>query len=298
VFFEAFQKYKHLDFHITGESYAGHYIPAIAKVIVEKNAFASPAEKINLVSVAIGNGITDALTQNEFFPDMAADTKYGPILQPYEIERMRKQYPLCRTISKACYRWQSPITCVPAEAYCAKVAFDAFEQTGLNYYDIRLKPGDKKFDTYSNAIDSWLNRQEIQKTLGVEFPHQGCSDKVMDNFVKQGDEMYPIVNYIPPLLESGLRVLIYAGDADWICNWIGNKGWVLKLDWPGKQGFNRAKDIPWVSKKSGKPAGEFRQYENFAFLRVYESSHFVPFDQPVHSNEFINAWIRNKAIVE
>ena len=28
---------------------------------------------------------------------------------------------------------------------------------------------------------------------------------------------------VPPLLAAGIRVLIYAGDADFICNWMGNK---------------------------------------------------------------------------
>lgn len=32
-------------------------------------------------------------------------------------------------------------------------------------------------------------------------------------------------------------------------------------------------------------------YDNFAFLRVYEAGHMVPYDQPEHSLEFINTWI-------
>ncbi len=99
------------------------------------------------------------------------------------------------------------------------------------------------------------------------------------------------------MLASGLRILIYAGDADWICNWIGNKQWVLQLNWPGKEKMNAATDVEWVSNVTKKSAGEYRQVDNFAFLRVYESSHFVPFDQPEHSWEFINAWINNRPIV-
>ncbi len=99
------------------------------------------------------------------------------------------------------------------------------------------------------------------------------------------------------MLESGLRILIYAGDADWICNWIGNKKWVLELDWSGKTKMNTATDKLWISNSTKKLAGEYRQADNLSFLRIYESSHFVPFDQPEHSLEFITAWINNIQIV-
>lgn len=44
-------------FYITGESYAGHYIPAVAHHIWAFNKAADPAERINLKGVAIGNGL-------------------------------------------------------------------------------------------------------------------------------------------------------------------------------------------------------------------------------------------------
>ena len=27
--------------------------------------------------------------------------------------------------------------------------------------------------------------------------------------------------------------MLYVGDLDFICNWLGNKAWALKLDWKG-----------------------------------------------------------------
>ena len=90
-----------------------------------------------------------------------------------------------------------------------------------------------------------------------------------------GDWNKPYVNDLPPLLEEGVRILIYAGDADFICNWFGNKAWTKLLEWYGQDGFNEAKDVAWKSKLSGKPLGEYRTFENFAFLRVYEAGHMV-----------------------
>mmetsp|Transcript_22817 Transcript_22817/g.22658 ORF Transcript_22817/g.22658 Transcript_22817/m.22658 type:complete len:260 (+) Transcript_22817:16-795(+) len=51
LFLERFPEYKGRPFYITGESYAGHYIPAMTARIIEKNN-----SDINIVASAIGNG--------------------------------------------------------------------------------------------------------------------------------------------------------------------------------------------------------------------------------------------------
>lgn len=52
-----FPQYLGRDFYITGESYAGHYAPELAKLILERNAL-SPL-KINLKGFMVGNPATD-----------------------------------------------------------------------------------------------------------------------------------------------------------------------------------------------------------------------------------------------
>ena len=47
---------------------------------------------------------------------------------------------------------------------------------------------------------------------------------------------------VPDLLDNGVRVLIYAGDVDYICNWIGNKAWTMDLPWSGSSQFKNAGD--------------------------------------------------------
>ncbi|WJX65052.1 hypothetical protein P8452_49755 [Trifolium repens] len=55
--------FKHRPIYITGESYAGKYVPAIGYYILEKNAKLKDFERVNLAGVAIGNGLTDPVTQ-------------------------------------------------------------------------------------------------------------------------------------------------------------------------------------------------------------------------------------------
>ena len=63
------------DFYVTGESYAGHYVPAVShRLFVEMNKPDVP-EKINLKGFAIGNGLTDPGIQYGAYSDFALINK-------------------------------------------------------------------------------------------------------------------------------------------------------------------------------------------------------------------------------
>ena len=38
-----------------------------------------------------------------------------------------------------------------------------------------------------------------------------------------GDGMHNSAQLLPPLIDDGIRVLIYAGEDDFMCNYLGNK---------------------------------------------------------------------------
>ncbi|KAJ3335619.1 hypothetical protein HDU91_002100, partial [Kappamyces sp. JEL0680] len=220
ILFDAYPQYAGLPFHVTGESYAGigsggitigHYVPEVARVIVQGNGDPS-SHHVNLQSIAIGNGITDALTQYEYFPDMAEDPKYGPILSKEDIQAMRDGWPLCKFLSEQCYAQQNPLTCVPASKFCYQTMYSAYERSGRSPYDVRHNAS--YFTPMEDNFEAWLNRKDIQAQLGVTgHRHVWCSEPVGKRFDDFGDHGLPIVSDIPPLLEANIRVLIYAGDA-------------------------------------------------------------------------------------
>ena len=61
------------NFNSEGESYAGHYIPAISNHIWEKNQEDDDDYKIPLKGLAIGNGLTNTEIQYTTYPEMAFD---------------------------------------------------------------------------------------------------------------------------------------------------------------------------------------------------------------------------------
>ncbi|KAF5751845.1 serine carboxypeptidase S10 family protein [Tripterygium wilfordii] len=61
--------------YITGESYAGKYVPAIGYYILKKNMRLPELEQVNLTRVAIGDGLTDPMIQVELEKDQSEAVK-------------------------------------------------------------------------------------------------------------------------------------------------------------------------------------------------------------------------------
>lgn len=289
LFFSKFVSLTNNDFHIAGESYAGHYIPNIASVIMN-NEF----RFFNLTSVMIGNGITDALIQYYYYIPMACnatESGYKQIISDDDCAKLETMYPRCAALINSCYHSQNALTCLPANLYCERM-MGPFEKTGLNYYDIR-KPciGDGCYPEMA-PIDEYLNKPEVMSALGSEVKsYVGCDDQVFRNFIFSGDEPKPFQQFVAEILELKVPVLIYAGDKDYICNWLGNKAWSKALEWSGKDSFNEASVTNWYSSSDGAHAGTAQSNGKLTFLRVFNAGHMVPFDQPSNSLDMVNRWI-------
>lgn len=287
LFFQQFPEYSEQDFHIAGESYAGHYIPVFASEILSHEN-----RNFNLTSVAIGNGLTDPLRQYDFYEPMACG-KGGAdsVLSEEECQGMINSQSRCDSLINSCYNTESTWTCLPAAIYCNNAMMGPYQRTGKNVYDIRTECGESSL-CYDDLefVDKYLNQDFVKKALGADIDeYSGCNFDVNRNFLTHGDWMKPYYKAVVDILEKDLPVLIYAGDKDFICNWLGNENWVRKLEWSGQKGISDAKVHPWIV--DGKKAGTKFNYEKFTFLRVFEAGHMVPYNQPENSLSMINDWV-------
>ncbi|KAG0004316.1 hypothetical protein BGZ65_000581 [Modicella reniformis] len=301
VFFKEFPQYQRLDFHIAGESYAGHYIPAIAQEINRANKkIATPlfrpsgVQHVNLASILIGNGLTDPKTQYKYYPDMACRNSYGPVLDDATCDSMTSSYKICAGLIQKCYDSNSLLFCLPAAAYCNAKMMIPYQITGQNVYDVRKKcEGGTLCYKILESMQEYLNKKEVMKDLGVQVnKFESCNMQINLRFQLHGDFMKPFHLMVSELLEDGVRVLIYAGDADYICNWMGNKAWVIVLPWSGQAEMEETKDKKWLA--NDHHAGEVRSSGSLTFLRLFDAGHMVPYDQPVESLEMFNTWISGK----
>lgn len=293
LFFHQFPEYQKQDFHIAGESYAGHYIPVFTTEILKHED-----RNINLKSVLIGNGLTDAYTQYAYYRPMACgEGGHETVLSQSECDGMDSALPRCQSLINSCYSSGSAWSCVPATIYCNNAMMGPYQKTGLNVYDIRSKCEDSDNLCYSAMgwISEFLNQQDVRDALGAEVDsYDSCNFDINRNFMFAGDWMQPYHQLVPKILEE-LPVLIYAGDVDFICNWLGNEAWTNELEWSGHKDFAKAEleDLTLASdsSKKDKAYGKVKTSGNLTFMRIFQAGHMVPMDQPEASIDFVNRWL-------
>ena len=244
LFLNRFPEYSTQPFHIAAESYGGTYAPNFAHVIYQENKKLqlAPTPKlvhINLASVMLGNGQTDPYVQMGSVADYVCEGPYPLFDDPNGLEcrSIRAKVPTCQRLIKSCYQFNSKLTCVPAALYCNSQLYSplmrmffavfhilllirsSFAETGVNPYDVRLK-----CDASVNGnlcykellwIESWLNDPKHKATLGVnpEQQFESCNMEVNRAFMLQGDGMHNSALLLTELVNDGVKLLVYAGNA-------------------------------------------------------------------------------------
>ncbi|KAK5990293.1 Carboxypeptidase Y-like protein [Cladobotryum mycophilum] len=290
LFFHQFPEYAKQDFHIAGESYGGHYVPTFAAEILSHKD-----RNINLKSILVGNGLTDELTQYAYYRPMACgDGGYPAVVDEYRCQGMDGSLPRCQSLIQSCYNTESAWMCVPAAIYCNNALIGPYQQTGQNPYDVRAKCEPGAGGLCYNAISwtgDWLNQKKVKEALGVEVidSFDSCNMDINRDFLMHGDWMKPIHHLIPKLVEE-IPVLIYAGDADFICNWLGNEAWVNALEWKGGEKYSKA-EVESLHIGDGEKYGQVKSAENLSFMQIFGAGHMTPMDKPAESLDFFNRWL-------
>ncbi|KAJ7817330.1 serine carboxypeptidase [Mycena leptocephala] len=309
LFFRRFEEYSTQPFHIAAESYGGHFAPRIASIVHQKNkqlvhAPSSDIRKINLASIMLGNALTDPLIQMPSVVGYACDSPLA-LFSPRspQCRSLRTRGAICERMIGACYALDTRAVCAPATFYCWSM-WSVLAQAKRNFHDIRM-PCETNPDCYAELdwMTEYMNRLDVRTALGVD-PRAPkfveCNTDMLVEFMSQGDGMRDTKSVVTELVDEGIRLLVYAGNADSVCNYMGNSRWVAELPSTHKDAFEDAPFRPWIV--SGRPAGVVRSAGdgagNVTYLTVYEAGHMVPHDQPEAALHMLNRWIRNTPLAD
>jgi vitellogenic carboxypeptidase-like protein len=272
--------FKHRPIYITGESYAGKYVPAIGYYILEKNAKLKDSERVNLAGLAIGDGLTDPVTQ---VVTHAANAYYVGLINERQKKELEKaQLEAVRLVRKG--NW--------SEAADARnnVLRLLSNMTGLaTLYDYS-----RKVPYEDDLVEKFLSIAEVKKALGVNesFVYEVCSDIVGD--ILHADVMKSVKYMVEKLLRENTKVLLYQGQRDLRDGVVQVEVWVKTIKWEGIVEFLNAEREIW--KVNEEVAGYVQKWKSLTNVVVLGAGHLLPTDQPLNSQAMIEDWVLEKGL--
>ncbi|GKV49927.1 hypothetical protein SLEP1_g56649 [Rubroshorea leprosula] len=264
---ERFPQYKLRDFFITGESYAGHYVPQLAMTILANNQNTNQTV-INLKGVAIGNAYIDA------------GPKYLEGIYDYYWTHALISDETHNAIVKHCdfVNWTYSRICGD---YLDIAKADAADIDHNNIYAPRCHdPAENKgvpssidnFDPCSdNYVHSYLNTPEVQTAFHARpTSWESCNQVVFDNWTDNPITVLPVIK---TLMTSSIRVWLYSGDTDAVVPVTTSRYAIDTYKLPIK--------TPWHQWYTNLEVGGYvEEYEGLTFATVRGAGHPVPSYQP------------------
>ena len=299
-FMGAFPQYSRSSFNFATESYGGHYGPVFNEYIETQNAANIPgAHKISLETVLIGNGWFSPLLQYEAYynftvdPGNTYDVTFNKMTQNQMYNNLYGPGNCVDQLNDCAARGINEV-CNAADNFCANQVETLYDiNLGRDEYDIReLTPDPFPYEYY---VD-YLNLPHVQAAIGAYQNYSESSNAVYLAFQATGDDgrLDKTVQDVSKLLAHNISVMLYTGDADYICNWLGTQAVSLQIAAPG---FSAAGYTNLTTSDSpGRVHGQVKQAASFSYVRIYESGHEVPFYQPLAALAIFERAIAHKDI--
>ncbi|CAM8984467.1 unnamed protein product [Rhodiola kirilowii] len=299
-----FPAFKSRDLFLTGESYAGHYIPQLAIELLDYNEHSTNA-KFNIKGVAIGNPLLkldrDVPSTYEYFwsHGMISDEVGLAIMNDCDFED---------------YTFASPHN---ESDSCNNAIHQANTIVGdyINNYDVildvcypsiveqelRLR---KMATKISNGVDVcmsyerrfYFNLLEVQMALHanrtkLSYPWSMCSGVLNYSDTDGNINILPLLKRI---VNNKIPVWVFSGDQDSVVPLLGSRTLMREL----AHELNFKVTVPygaWFHKKQ--VGGWATEYGNLlTFATVRGAAHMVPYAQPSRALHLFSSFIRGRRL--
>ncbi|CAG2118304.1 unnamed protein product, partial [Medioppia subpectinata] len=285
AFFKKFPDLKKNPFYISGESYAGIYIPMLAQQIFKTKS------TINLKGIAIGNGDL-GIAPLTYMSSYDLNLGHG-LITTDSYEKLIENCCECKTgeIMRECDFWHpvNDTRCgsVKVEEVSPPNPYNMYDDCGPDAAYVRLynKHYAKRLNRPPivstnankkcphNGYEDYLNIPEVRKALHVrpEDTHQwsDCGGSYSGSPTDQRKTFDQLLN----VFKIG-KIVVFNGNFDTMCDHIDNqRGWKTS---------------------DGTLAGFAQKYEkNLSFVLVRGAGHMVPHDKPESALQLLKNVIGN-----
>jgi len=297
-FFKTFPELKHKKLYITGESYAGKYIPYISGNLLSKPPSENKETGVNFQGMAINDPSFANDVVTEQIPAVEFAVAYQKILGLNDstianLKQMAKQNGVDNFVAKNLhYPPKGPIK-LPAQLSPDYDAFDYLINAAtdvnpcFNIYQIEYKcPGVTDAlgfppQDQEPSANNFINNSTGLKAYIHADPNQVWYECVNGVFLGNGDRSPAPAdtNLLRRVIEQSpsKRTVIQHGELDAVLIANGSALAIQNTTWNGKQGLQKPLTKLIVD---GKQAGHIQSERGLTFARIDNSGHMVPQDVP------------------
>uniref|UniRef100_A0A646QCJ4 Carboxypeptidase n=1 Tax=Hemiscolopendra marginata TaxID=943146 RepID=A0A646QCJ4_9MYRI len=312
-FFKKFPQFTKNEFYITGESYGGIYVPTLSVRVLQGSA------PINFKGFAVGNGLSSSLLNDNsiiffiyhhglFGIGLWTElTKYccsGGVSQSTcnfhnsTDERCRNAVTKAMSIimSSGLNPYNLYDICQTTDTSKGQFTrFDADIKSIFKYYgfskSMLLRKAKSKHGLDPPCISgadttAYLNRPDVRTALHIPDNVQNwtvCSEDVATQYVTLYKTMENQYNILLPKV----RGLVYNGDVDMMCNFLGDEWFVDSL---GRKVISNY--TYW--KIDNQVGGFVKQFDSLDFLTIRGAGHMVPTNKPQEALKMITSFLFKK----
>ncbi|KAI8063749.1 Alpha/Beta hydrolase protein [Gongronella butleri] len=292
--FEIFPEMQEQELYLAGESFAGTYIPYFAERILKLNR--EGKTNYNLQGLAIGNGWISPVHQYEAY------YQFGVAMNLFSNESLhvaQNHLASCREKLKksstvhvdGCETILDALLEGTRDSYPPK---NEYQESCINMYDIRLR--NESFPSCGmewpydlTDVKRYLRLPSLVEDIHAEKKGLGwdeCDRAV--SVALSGDKSKPSYDLLPGILKE-TRLLLFSGEYDLICNYLGTEYMIGNMTWNGETGFQDAPRLDWVIGDA--TVGYYTESRNLTYVLIKDGSHMVPYDKPVETLDMINRFM-------
>ncbi len=280
--FIEYPQFQDMNIYLSGESFAGTYIPYIGQGLLAAN--------FNVKGMLIGNGWIDPMHQYRSYIDYSIKEQ---LLLPKYIKEIESKWEICKAELLKSNKILEP-KCEAIADLIFKSSKEMNQGKCTNMYDIRLVEEQGCGENWPYALPEvykYLQNPITMAKLHTNKTWVECNNKVYKEMSK--DVSSPSYMLLPDLLKK-IPIILFNGDKDFICNHLGQESMINNMTWNNQKGF-ATKPKPVVL--NGHHYGEIQSESNLLYLKIYNASHMVPIDQPEISYHMVKHFLEGTLVL-
>ncbi|GMH17126.1 hypothetical protein Nepgr_018967 [Nepenthes gracilis] len=302
--YKKFPEYKSRDLFLTGESYAGHYIPQLAVLLLDYNEH-SKGFKFNVKGVAIGNPALkldrDVPSTYEYYwsHGMISDEIGLAIMNDCDFEDY--MVPSSHNVSDSCNSAITEANNVVGDYIdnydvILDVCYPSIveQELRLRRMATKISVGIDVCMTYERHW--YFNLPEVQKSLhanrtNLPYSWSMCSGLLNYN---QNDGDINILPLLKRIVQNGIPVWVFSGDQDSVVPLLGSRTLIrelahdlhFKITVPYAAWFHKHQVGGWATEYGNK----------LTFATVRGAAHMVPYSQPSRALHLFSSFVRGQRL--